>query len=311
MAVDGWIFPEGHFLVAFPIEKWFRNLPTFVEHTHRLFGVLVGLAAIATLVACWATRAGRRASWLAGSALLAICAQGALGGFRVLENSPQLAFLHGVFAQVVFTLLGIVALLLRPGYAALGDVSSDQGPTLRRSAAWCTLLILAQIALGAWYRHGLRTQQLAALDASALDLRLSLHLVGALATFAAVLVLAGRLDAGAQESSSRAPHFARLARRLRVLLAVQLGLGLAAWLVRDPRGLTPFEWAASVAHLVTGAVLMYTSARAWVQSAAPVSAPVFTAGSAPGSVHVAAPVSTAEPSAQAERATRLSIGGTA
>ncbi|MBM3977695.1 MAG: hypothetical protein FJ299_11985 [Planctomycetes bacterium] len=253
MAVEGWIFPEGHFLVTFPVQKWFRDLPTFVEHTHRLFGVLVGLAAIATLVACLATRAGARAIGLAAAALLAVCAQGTLGGLRVLENSPQLAFLHGVCAQLVFALLGVVAWQLRPGWKSLGDVEYPEGPPLRRAALWCTLLLLGQIALGAWYRHGLRTQQLADVE-----MRLSLHLIGALAAFAAVVVLAGRLQ------SSGDARALRLARGLRVLLFAQLGLGLAAWLLRDPRGLTPAEWATSVLHVLVGALLLLFSASAWV-----------------------------------------------
>jgi cytochrome c oxidase assembly protein subunit 15 len=257
MAVDGWIFPEGHFLVTFPVEKWFRNLPTFVEHTHRLFGVLVGLAAIAALAACIVTRAGARATLLAGLALAAVCAQGALGGLRVLENSSQLAFLHGVCAQLVFALLGVVAWQLRPGWRALGDVEYPEGPTLRRTAIGCTVLLLGQIALGAWYRHGLRTQQLADVE-----LRLSLHLVGALAAFAAVLVLAGRLQSSAEARALV------LARRLRILLFVQLGLGLGAWLLRDPRGMTPAEWGTSVLHVLVGALLFLQAARAWALSSA-------------------------------------------
>lgn len=269
MAVEGWIFPEGHFLVTFPVEKWFRNLPTFVEHTHRLFGVLVGLSAIAALAACLLTRAGARATLLAGLALAAVCAQGALGGLRVLENSPQLAFLHGVCAQLVFALLGVVAWQLRPGWRGLGDVETPEGPTLRRAAIGCTLLLLAQIALGAWYRHGLRTQALADVE-----LRLSLHLVGALAAFAAVLVLAGRLQAAGEARANA------LARRLRWLLLVQLALGFGAWLLRDPRGMTPAEWGTSVLHVLVGALLLLHSSYAWVLTrardahAAPSCAPI-------------------------------------
>lgn len=252
MAVEGWIFPEGHFLVTFPIEKWFRNLPTFVEHTHRLFGVLVGLSAIAALAACVLARAGLRATLLAGLALTAVCAQGALGGLRVLENSPQLAFLHGVCAQLVFALLGVVAWQLRPGWRPLGDVEYPEGPSLRRTAIGCALLLVAQVALGAWYRHGMRTQQL-----GDVELRLSLHLVGALASFAAVLVLAGRLQAAGDARASM------LARRLRVLLFVQLALGMGAWLLRDPRGMTPLECGTSVLHVLVGALLLLNASLAW------------------------------------------------
>lgn len=246
MAVQGWIMPEGHFLWFFPLEQWFRNLPTFVEHTHRLFGSLVGLLAIATAAATFALRRPAVERAFALAALLAVCLQGTLGGLRVLENSPRLAFVHGVLAQAVFALLCASAWKLGGGRAHAS--TQLEGPSLPR-AAWSALaVVLVQIAIGAWYRHGLRT---GAFDD--LDMPLSLHLVGALASFAVVLILAGRLQAA---SGGPAPLWTRWAFRLRALLLIQLALGMAAWLARDPRGLTPLEWTVSVAHVMVGALLL-------------------------------------------------------
>ena len=118
MAVDGWLVAEGHFLLFFPAEKWFRDTATFVEHTHRLFGVLVGLCALACVACAWFGEERRNARLAALAALLAVCAQGALGGLRVLENDPGLAFLHGALAQLVFAILCVNAVLFSAGWRA-------------------------------------------------------------------------------------------------------------------------------------------------------------------------------------------------
>jgi len=110
LAVDGWLIAEGHFLPLFPLESWLRDTGTFVEHTHRLFGILVGLLSLLACARAWRARPGLPAL-APTAALLAVCAQGALGGFRVLERSPELAFLHGVFAQATFAALALSALL--------------------------------------------------------------------------------------------------------------------------------------------------------------------------------------------------------
>ena len=53
MAVTGWWNAEGSFMPFFPIDKWFRDLGTFVEHSHRQFGLVLGLLMIAAVVATW------------------------------------------------------------------------------------------------------------------------------------------------------------------------------------------------------------------------------------------------------------------
>src|SRR5688500_7568632 len=56
LAIDGWLILEpgrgDWFLWFYPLEQWFRDVGTFVEHSHRLLGSGVGLLAIATAVAC-------------------------------------------------------------------------------------------------------------------------------------------------------------------------------------------------------------------------------------------------------------------
>lgn len=245
MAVDGWLVPEGHLLPLFPAEKWFRDTGTMVEHTHRLFGMAVGLLAVATAVA--AVRARR--PWLAVTALLAVCGQGALGGFRVLEASPELAFLHGALAQAVFALLCCSATALSPTFAASARGSL---PAARPAAGAARLALVAayvQVVLGAWYRHGLR----GGADGGEVALGLALHFGGALLVLAACARAIGRTLALADEAAA---PLRRGAKRLGLLLGVQVLLGLLAWASRTGREVGALEWATSVLHVLCGGLLL-------------------------------------------------------
>lgn len=251
MAVDGWLIAEGHFLVLFPLESWTRDVPTFVEHTHRLFGVLVGLVAAAACVrAWWVSRGGL--AFVATAALLAVCAQGALGGLRVLENSPNLAFLHGVFAQITFAVLVLCALLASRRWNEGGRSLTPGTPALAVAAVAATALVLAQVSLGAWYRHALRPEALAGAQT-----RLALHIIGAVAVFlaAAWLASACRRAAGGGDSPG-AQALCQGARRLHLLLGVQVLLGMMAWASHRPGALGPMEWGLSILHVLGGALLL-------------------------------------------------------
>lgn len=242
MAVEGWLNAEGHFLPLFPVEKWLRDPGTFVEHTHRLFGMLVGLFAIGLVVSTWLTDRRRAARALATLSLLAVCAQGTLGGFRVLENSPRLAFLHGVLGQGVFALLAVTAAYLsRRGAPTASTTSGAAG--LRRLALFAFAGVYAQIAVGAWYRHGLRPTPEEGVEA-----RLMLHLAGAMVVFGLLAALSGAL---AREEGQ--PSLAGAAGRLRWLLGLQLALGFGAW---TGRGLPAAELVFSVLHVLVGALLL-------------------------------------------------------
>ena len=245
MAVEGWWNAEGHFLPLFPVEKWFRDPETFVEHTHRLFGMLVGLLSIAMVVATFRCDPRPRAKVLASAALLAVCAQGTLGGFRVLENAPRLAFLHGVLGQAVFALLVGTAAYLSRGWIDARASKQERASSARGLTLAALLGCFAQVALGAWYRHGLRPTPVA--DAST---RFELHLVGALVLF---LLIAAASTALAKADSA---PLRRIARGLRVLLGVQLVLGIAAFAANAPEGVTAAELVLSVAHVVGGALLL-------------------------------------------------------
>ena len=256
MAVQGWLIAEGHFLAFFPVEKWFRDLPTFVEHTHRLFGMLVGLFALACLAAAW--RAGKRARGWALVTLLAVIGQGALGGLRVLENSPELAFVHGAVAQAVFALLCLNAFTLARGARSEARVSVTRPAelsALRTTALVALALLYGQVVLGAWYRHGLRPEPVAGHLG-----RFALHGLGAVVVLGALAALAlrgAKLRAG---GFALEPALARAFVWLPRLLLGQLLLGGLAWAGFRPGAIGPAEWLLSIAHVFGGALLLADTA---------------------------------------------------
>ena len=254
MAVEGWLVAEGHFLLFFPVEKWFRDTATFVEHTHRLFGVLVGLASVATVFAAWRSRLSRRAKFASILGLILICAQGALGGFRVLESSPELAFVHGAFAQAVFAYLCVLVLVLSPRWQREEGKRSGELPAGLSLLAWVTpVVVYAQIVIGAWYRHSLRPTP--TIDSST---RLAFHLVGAFVALAFVAALALSL----LRHQKLVPLAARSAKRIGIILGLQVFLGLTAWVGFRPEVVGPLEWAVSILHVLGGALLLAECSRA-------------------------------------------------
>jgi cytochrome c oxidase assembly protein subunit 15 len=259
LAIDGWLILEpgrgDHFLWFYPIEKWFRDTGTFVEHTHRQIGSLVGLLAIATVIVTFACDKRRVARALAATALLAIIAQGVLGGLRVLERSTDLAFLHGSFGQAVFALLGALAVVLSPAWQRAGRHLATRAGVLHARAMFTVAAVYVQIVIGAWLRH------------SASPVALALHLVAVLAVVATVWLLASELKLAADEiGSNDGLSRARLARYRKVLLAIlgaQILLGVLAFLsvyVLYGRQPTVVEQSLfPTLHVMGGAALLLTT----------------------------------------------------
>jgi cytochrome c oxidase assembly protein subunit 15 len=130
-------------MFLYPLAKMTGGV--FYEHAHRLLGTLVGATTLALAVYLSLQRGRRGLSqfssacphgqaengtvpfngtvrlaaglfWTAGACVLV---QGILGGFRVTENSPALAVVHGFFAHVVLGLLVAAAVLLSDGRSGL------------------------------------------------------------------------------------------------------------------------------------------------------------------------------------------------
>jgi cytochrome c oxidase assembly protein subunit 15 len=266
MAIEGWWVLEpgngDHFLLFYPLEKWFRDAGTFVEHTHRLFGTAVGLLAITHLALTFALRRERRLRLMAVAMLLAVCAQGALGGFRVLESSPELAFVHGAFAQAVFALLAVGAVMNARSYADARPSKSTHAVGLQRTALITCGIVYAQIVLGAWLRH------------SGSSLAMAFHVLLVVGVLGAIGALSNGLRRAAEDAGEKeAPVLLRAARRLRLIVGAQIALGvLATFSVYVFSGgfqgvVSTGELIFATLHVAFGALLLVqcVSAAVWVR----------------------------------------------
>jgi cytochrome c oxidase assembly protein subunit 15 len=127
------------------------SLGLLIEHAHRLAGFVVGICCIVLALGLTVCARGwyRGLGWLA---LVAVCAQGILGVYRVNRHAqfgPELALVHGCFAQLVFATLVSVAVLTSRAWARPLAIPGR----LRRLALLLMALLYAQIVFGATVRH--------------------------------------------------------------------------------------------------------------------------------------------------------------
>src|SRR5438094_8940027 len=178
----------------------------FYEHSHRLIGAAVGLLTLGLAAALWG--AGGWFRWLGLAAVVAVVAQGALGGLRVVLLEDTLAIFHGCLAQAFFALLAVITLLTAPrGRVA----ASPTEPALKGLAVLAAVLVYAQIVFGALLTHAGR---------------LDLHLAGALLVLVFVPIVAAQLRRTGDAVA------APISRLVSVLLGVQLLLGIGSFVAR-------------------------------------------------------------------------------
>lgn len=230
--------------------SWEEPSPGFiVEHAHRAAGYLVGCCVIVLAAGLW--RADPRAwvKWLGVLALAGVIVQGLLGGFRVRLHEilgPNLALIHGSFAQLVFAVLVSLAVITSPRWIA-GQARSDDAHTerLQRWALAAVALIFLQIVLGAVLRH----------TNSGFGQRGHL-----LMAFGVVLAAAWlwKLVLEEQDRSLLVPMLA-----LTTALAIQVLLGIEAWIGKfvnqlpvEEQQVTFGQAALRTAHVLMGYVIL-------------------------------------------------------
>ena len=156
LAVPDWPNSYGYSMFAFPVSRWVGGV--LLEHTHRLAASTVGFLTI--ILAVWLTVAERR-RWvrnLGYAALGAVILQGVLGGLRVVLVADWIGIFHACLAQAFFALAAFIALTesrwwLRLGQGSKPTATGQQTRGLRRHVLGITLVIYAQMALGAAMRH--------------------------------------------------------------------------------------------------------------------------------------------------------------
>lgn len=232
LAVPDWPSTFGYNMMLFPWSRMVGGI--FYEHSHRLMGALVGLLTLALAAALW--REGGRLRRLGLLAVVAVLAQGLLGGLRVVLLQDTLAIFHGLLAQAFFALLAAIALLTAPrARAAFAPVD----PALKGLTVLAAALVYAQIVFGALLTH---------------TGRIDLHLAGAVLVFALVPIVTARLR---RSGDAVAVPVSRL---LLVLLGVQLLLGVGSFLARFSSLWIPGEQltviALPVAHRLVGSLIL-------------------------------------------------------
>jgi cytochrome c oxidase assembly protein subunit 15 len=158
MAFLDWPTSDGQNMFLYPWLSDFRAHPDkFVEHGHRLAGSLIGLFSIGLVV--WTLRVESR-TWvrrLAIGILGAVIGQGLLGGFRVIADAQVAALVHGVCASLIFSTIGLFALVTSRRWAEVGGGSQDKtaeiSTGLVRLAVLTPLAMLAQSVVGGFIRH--------------------------------------------------------------------------------------------------------------------------------------------------------------
>lgn len=217
-----------------------------------LIGVLACLGACAVAVAGGAV--GRWTRSVAVVALIAVMIQGLLGGFRVFLDQlfgTQLAAYHGVFAQVVLSLMCAVVVLAaprRPGDTLPGADRARVGWL----AALLPAAVFVQLIWAVWVRH------VGSPVAQRLHI-LTAFVVVALAVWLTVRILA--TPAGRKQLGFLVYHLLAII-GLQVLLGVEAYMakfaasGPNARVLPMDRIATPQDAGIRTAHAVVGAALL-------------------------------------------------------
>ena len=248
LATSDWPLSNGQFL-----PRMVGNL--FWEHGHRMVATTVGLLTIALAVY---VRLKEKREWiwkLALFALIAVIAQGLLGALTVKLLLPlPVSTAHATLAQLFFCTTVSLAVFTSRSWIEARPVYEEKGTLpLRYLCTAALVTIFLQLILGATLRHSATWDQ-------HLPTELILaHIGGAVA----VTLTLGSAAFTTLRRYKDEPFLTRPALVAILLLVVQLGLGIGAYLTRlaspnDPQPLNPMV-VITVAHVACGALVFVTT----------------------------------------------------
>lgn len=285
MAVPDWPATYGWNMFAYPASTWlFGPFDLLVEHSHRLLGTLAGFLSIGLVAAAFSLDSRPWFRWWSVFVLLAVIAQGALGGARVVLDQRTFAMIHGCTGPLFFAIATATAVMSsqwwwRRGQSEVASEVTSQSGQHRSGPglAWiATLLVLAsytQLILGAQLRH-----VTAVVSPTTFMSFVHTHLTLAALVALLALCLAGLAMLGRE----RSPRIGRPSGLLLLLVLIQIGLGISTWIVKyalpwpelSP-GLAGYTihakgyWESMIitAHMATGSLIIslatLVSLRAW------------------------------------------------
>ncbi|MCU0689078.1 MAG: COX15/CtaA family protein [Phycisphaerales bacterium] len=155
-AVPDWPGTFGSNMFLYPIALM-SEPRVFLEHTHRLFGTMVGLTTIALTVFAIACAPRRWMKFAAAALLALVIIQGILGGVWVENKSTWLVLTHGSLGQIFFGLMAAFAAVLSLRWWTW---HTDDAANARLGPALPTVLTIAlvitltvQLIFGTMIRH--------------------------------------------------------------------------------------------------------------------------------------------------------------
>jgi len=248
LATSDWPLSNGQ---VFP--KMVGNL--FWEHGHRMIATTVGMLTIVLLIYILRTEKRDWVRKLGIFALLAVIAQGLLGGLTVKLMLPlAVSSAHATLAQLFFcTTVSLAVFTSRSWMEARPLPEEKETLPLRYLCTAALVTIFLQLIIGATLRHS-----------ATWDRHLPVHLVlthigGALA----VTLALGSASLAVLRRHKDEKFLTRPALIALLLLVVQLSLGIAAYITRlaspnDPQPLNPMI-SITVAHVACGALVFVST----------------------------------------------------
>jgi cytochrome c oxidase assembly protein subunit 15 len=265
LSVPDWPTSYGWNMFTFPPSMWVANI--LYEHGHRLIASSVGFLTIVMATWLWMAEPRRWLRWLGVAALGSVVAQGVLGGLTVLFYLPAaISTAHAGLAEIFFCMTVAIAIFTSPGWIAGYDAKADavrgsdrpEGRPLRGLATFATLLIYAQILVGATMRHtgaGLAIPDFPLMFGGVIPDHWSgaiaihfTHRVGALMVTLCLIALFAHVRSRYRDRL----ELMRPATLLVALVAVQVTLGALTVLSRRDPWINSF-------HVVCGAMVLTTS----------------------------------------------------
>jgi cytochrome c oxidase assembly protein subunit 15 len=245
-------------MFTFPPSMWVANI--LYEHGHRLIASTVGFLTIVMAVWLWVADPRRWLRWFGVATLGSVVAQGLLGGLTVLFFLPAaISTAHAGLAEIFFCMTVAIAIFTSPGWiAGYGTAGDGVATPLRTLATTATVLIYAQILVGATMRHtgaGLAIPDFPLMFghvipdhwSSAIAIHFT-HRVGALLVTMSLLALFVQIRSQYRDHV----ELVRPATLIMALVAVQVSLGALTVLSRRDPWINSF-------HVVCGALVLTTS----------------------------------------------------
>ena len=256
LSVPDWPNTYGQFMFTFPIDLWRANI--FYEHSHRLVASFVGFL---ILVQAFTLQFKENRPWvkrLGWWALVAVIAQGVLGGLTVIFLLPTwISTSHAALAQTTLCLATAIALVTSRKWNDNTQKHTEARSSLRSLTKWTVAAIFLQLILGAIMRHEEAGLAIPTYPFANGNLLPSFTSLGVILNFAhrwwaivvAILIFTLNIKTLRQYKSEKSFRTPALIGMLLVLVQITLG-AITIWSAKEP------NWTSL--HVVNGAAVLMT-----------------------------------------------------